>query len=147
MPNSVQSRSHFSAISTTESIFGGSTTRSIRSWDSESAISHPCISVSRWGTLSRSRIIPTPLLEATSLEEESTPAAPMSCMLAMSFRSRSSRQHSIRRFSVKGSPICTWGRLCRVSSLSSTDAKAAPAMPSRPVFAPRRRTFCPGLAV
>ncbi len=40
-------------------------------------------------------------------------------------------------FSVKGSPTCTVGLFCRVSSpANSSEAIVAPWIPSRPVFEP-----------
>ena len=44
--------------------------------------------------------------------------------------------HSSSSFSLNGSPTCTAGRSSRDSSVSSREAKAAPANPSRPVSAP-----------
>lgn len=50
-------------------------------------------------------------------------------------------------FSAKGSPIWMDGLSAFASSESSTEAKAAPAIPSLPVLEPRSTTSCPGLAV
>ena len=49
----------------------------------------------------------------------------------------SSRHASSRRFSVKGSPTCTVGRLASTVSSNSAEAMVAPPTPSRPVLAPR----------
>ena len=73
---------------------------------------------------------------AISNEEEVRPAAPMSWIATMQSRSISSRQASIRSFSVNGSPTCTVGRLASVSSENSAEAMVAPWIPSRPVLAP-----------
>ena len=54
----------------------------------------------------------------------------------------SSRLASKRSFSVKGSPTWTWGRLSEPSS-SSSEAKVAPWIPSRPVLAPTAMTALP----
>jgi phosphoribosylformylglycinamidine synthase len=48
----------------------------------------------------------------------------------------SSRHASISSFSVKGSPICTVGRLSSVAWVNSAEAMVAPWMPSRPVLEP-----------
>ncbi len=58
----------------------------------------------------------------------------------------SSRHASIRHFSRNGLPTCTAGRRSALVSLSSTDAKVAPWMPSRPVSAPTSITWLPGPA-
>ena len=92
--------------------------------------------VSRNGTRSRSSSIPASPRAAISKEEEVRPAAPISWTATMQSRSISSRQASIRSFSVKGSPTCTVGRLASLSSVNSAEAMVAPWMPSRPVLAP-----------
>ena len=56
----------------------GSTTHSIRSWDSETMISNGSRPGSRRGTAATSMSIPTPPLEAISEAEEVRPAAPRS---------------------------------------------------------------------
>ena len=82
--------------------------------------------------------MPVPELLAISNDEQVSPAAPMSWMPTMaSVPCISSRQASIRHFSVKGSPTCTVGRLASLSSSNSADAsRLAPWMPSRPVLLP-----------
>ena len=49
----------------------------------------------------------------------------------------SSRQASISRFSVNGSPTCTVGRFSSIEASNSAEAIVAPPTPSRPVLAPR----------
>ncbi len=72
------------------------------------------------------------------------PAAPMSWMPVMAPLAISSRLASSRSFSVNGSPTCTCGRLASSeSSLSSSLAKVAPWMPSRPVRAPTAMSVLP----
>ncbi|MPM63938.1 hypothetical protein SDC9_110823 [bioreactor metagenome] len=119
----------------------------MRSCDSERNISHGAIPFSRRGIFSTVMSIPHPLLWAISLEEERMPAAPISCIEAIRSLSRRSMQHSMSSFSSNGSPICIWGLLDFESSSSSREAKEAPAIPSRPVFEPRRTARSPFLAV
>ena len=122
----------------------GSTTQSIRSWDSETMISKGSMSSSRSGTRDTSRSSPTWPLDAISEDDELNPAAPRSCSERNVPRSRSSRQHSRSFFSSNGSPICTDGRLDASSSSSSADASTdAPPMPSRPVRAPMSTSRLP----
>ena len=63
------------------------------------------MSASRRGIFSTWMSMPQPLLWAISLDDERMPAAPMSCIEAMSFLSSRSMQHSMRSFSSNGSPI------------------------------------------
>ncbi len=124
-----------------------STIRSMRSCDSERNISHGAIPFSLRGIFSTVMSMPHPLLWAISLEEESIPAAPMSCIDAIRSLSRRSMQHSIRSFSSNGSPICICGLLAFESSSSSREANEAPAIPSRPVLEPRSTARSPLFAV
>ena len=143
-PIAVALTSHFSQTATTSSTRSGSTTQSIRSWDSEIMISNASMSASRSGTLRTSRSIPTSPLEAISAEEEVRPAAPRSCSATSRSRSSSSSEHSSSFFSSNGSPIWTVGRLAASSSPSSAEASTdAPPMPSRPVRAPNSSTTLP----
>ena len=70
-------------------------------------------------------------------------------MPTTSLVSSNSRQASISRFSSKGSPTCTLGRLVS-SAISSSPANPAeastltPPMPSRPVLLPSRTARFPG---
>ena len=80
--------------------------------------------------------MPTSPLPAISTADEVSPAAPMSWIATIASVSISSRQASIRSFSVNGSPTCTVGRLASASAANSADAMVAPWMPSRPVRAP-----------
>ena len=121
----------------------GSTTHSIRSWDSETITSKGSMPGSRRGTRSTSMSIPTRPLEAISDEEDDSPAAPRSWSDSSRPRSRSSRQHSSSFFSSNGSPIWTLGRLASSSPSSALASTEAPPMPSRPVSAPRRTTRLP----
>ena len=81
--------------------------------------------------------MPVPELLAISKEEQVRPAAPMSWMPTTASVAISSRQASMRHFSVKGSPTCTVGRLSSADSSNSAEAsKLAPWIPSRPVLLP-----------
>ena len=138
---------HFSQIARTSSTRLGSTTASIRSWDSETMISKGSMSASRSGTSATSMSIPTPPALAISPAEEVSPAAPRSCSETSSPFSSSSRQHSSSFDSSKGSPICTVGRFASSPSPSSAEASTeAPPIPSRPVEAPIRTIELPGPA-
>src|SRR5258707_1147036 len=66
--------------------------------------------------------MPRSPLSAISIEEEVSPAAPMSWMATMASPAISSRHASISSFSVKGSPTWTVGRLASESSLNSAEA-------------------------
>ena len=55
----------------------------------------------------------------------------------------SSRLASSSSFSVNGSPTWTCGRRASLFSLSSSEAKLAPWMPSRPVLAPTQSSTLP----
>jgi hypothetical protein len=79
---------------------------------------------------------PVPPRAAISVEEETSPAAPMSWIPTMWPERISSSDASSSSFSVNGSPTCTIGRFASLSSVSSAEAKVAPWMPSRPVFEP-----------
>ncbi len=114
----------------------GSATTSMRSCDSDRRISYGVMPSSRVGTSPVSISTPTPPRAAISAEELVRPAAPMSWMATMSSEVISSSVASSSSFSVKGSPTCTWGRRASLFSDSSSDAKLAPWMPSRPVRAP-----------
>ena len=104
-PIGVALTSHFSHTATTSSTRAGSTTHSIRSWDSEIMISNASMSASRSGTLRTSRSIPTSPLEAISADDDVRPAAPRSCSATSRSRSSSSKEHSSSFFSSNGSPI------------------------------------------
>ena len=144
VPISAEPVCHFSQTASTSATRAGSTTPSIRSWDSETMISKGSMSASRSGTRATSRSIPTPPAEAISLAEEVRPAAPRSCSETSSPFSSSSRQHSSTFDSSKGSPICTVGRFASSPSPSSAEASTeAPPIPSRPVEAPIRTTALP----
>ena len=115
----------------------------MRSWLSESRISYGVMPGSRTGTSAVSITTPLPERPAISEALEVMPAAPMSWMPTMWPLRMSSRLASSRSFSVKGSPTCTWGRLASESSPSSSLAKVAPWMPSRPVRAPTAISVLP----
>src|SRR3954447_19518020 len=127
----------------TSSSRAGSTTQSIRSWDSETMISNGSRPDWRSGTRRTSRSIPTSPLAAISAEEEVSPAAPRSCSATSSPCSSSFSEHSSSFFSSNGSPICTDGRLSSESSSSAEASTDAPPIPSRPVRAPNSRTPLP----
>ena len=135
---------HFSQIAITRSTLPGSTTASIRSWDSDTMISNGSMSASRSGTRDTSMSIPVPPPDAISAAEEVSPAAPRSWRETSSPSPSSSRQHSTSFDSSNGSPICTLGRFASSPSPSSADAKTdAPPIPSRPVDAPISTTTLP----
>ena len=135
---------HFSQIAITSSTRSGSTTASIRSWDSETMISNGSMSASRSGTRATSMSIPVPPPAAISAADEVRPAAPRSWSETSSPAPRSSRQHSTSFDSSNGSPICTLGRFASSPSPSSAEARTeAPPIPSRPVDAPIRTTMFP----
>ena len=92
--------------------------------------------VSRCGTCITSMLIPQPPREPISEVEHDRPAAPMSWMPTTAPVFITSRQASIRSFSMNGSPTWTAGRFSADFSSNSADAIVAPWMPSRPVFAP-----------
>ena len=77
-----------------------------------------------------------PPLEAISKDVQVSPAAPMSWIATMASVAISSRQASIRSFSVKGSPTCTVGRFASEPAPNSAGAMGAPWIPSRPVLEP-----------
>ncbi len=96
----------------------------------------PC---SRRGMAVTSTSMPMPPRLAVSLVAQVSPAPPRSWMPTTRPASSSSRQASMRRFSSKGSPTCTDGRLAASVSSSEKPADAStltPPMPSRPVVEP-----------
>ena len=138
------SSSHFSRISRTAPSFPAAATTSMRSCDSESRISYGVMPSSRTGTSATSISTPVPDRPAISTPLDVRPAAPMSWMPTMCPLAISSSDASRSSFSVKGSPTCTWGRLASSSpSDSSSEAKVAPWIPSRPVRAPTAISVLP----
>ena len=69
--------------------------------------------------------MPTPPADAVSLVAQVSPAPPRSWIPTTSPASSSARQASIRRFSSKGSPTCTLGRLAASASSSPKPAEAS----------------------
>ena len=131
----------------TSSTREGSTTASIRSWDSETITSKGSMSGSRLGTRATSMSIPTPPAEAISPADEVSPAAPRSWSETSSSRSSSSRHTSSSFDSSNGSPIWTVGRFESSPASSSAEASTeAPPIPSRPVDAPISTITLPGPA-
>ena len=125
----------------------GSTTASIRSWDSETMISNGSMSASRSGTRATSMSMPAPPLDAISPADEVRPAAPRSWSETSSPWASSSRQHSSSFDSSNGSPIWTVGRFESSPPSSSAEASTeAPPIPSRPVEAPISTTALPSPA-
>ncbi len=145
-PITAQSSFHLSAMEPISPRSSSFTMRSILSWVSERAVSQGSI-LSLRGTRSTLTSIPVLLLEAISLEDETIPAAPMSCMATIRPFEWISRQPSISLFSRRGSPFGTRGRLGAAVPINSEEAKAAPATPSLPVLEPIRTAMCPGFAV
>ena len=81
--------------------------------------------------------MPAPVFAAVSDAAHEMPAAPRSCTPTARPASSSSRHASMSRFSSKGSPTCTDGRLASSPSAKPADASTlAPPMPSRPVAEP-----------
>ena len=149
VPIAAPPTSHFSHSSSTAASLAGSTTHSIRSWDSLTITSKGSMPASRSGTSATSMSIPTSPLEAISEAEEVRPAAPRSCSATIRPRSSSSSEHSSSFFSSKGSPTWTLGRLSTAPSPSESSAEAstdAPPIPSRPVLAPNSTSTFPGPA-
>jgi hypothetical protein len=142
--------SHLAHTSITPATLAGSTTHSIRSWDSLTITSKGSIPGSRNGTFATSRSIPTPPFDAISEAEEVRPAAPRSCSEMSKPRSSSSSEHSSSFFSSNGSPTWTVGRLswppCASPDNSAEASTEAPPIPSRPVDAPNNTTTLPGPA-
>ena len=77
-PMAVARTSQRSHTSCSSASLPGSTTHSIRSWDSETMISNGSMSSSRSGTFDTSMSSPTSPLDAISDEEDESPAAPRS---------------------------------------------------------------------
>ena len=72
------------------------------------------------------------------------PAPPRSWMPATTRAANSSRVHSIRSFSMNGSPTCTLGRLVGPVAVNVSEASTlTPPMPSPPVRAPYKMTWLP----
>ena len=137
LPITTACRSHFSKTACSSASRPRSATISIRSCDSESRISYGVRFASRSGTWSRSSSIPSPPRAAISLDDEVSPAAPMSWIATIAPVFIASRHASISNFSVNGSPTCTVGRLASLSASNSAEAsRLAPWMPSRPVAEP-----------
>ncbi len=128
----------------------GVTMASIRSWLSLVITSQGSMPSSRRGTAETSTSMPTPPRPAVSLVAQANPAPPRSWIPTTSFVSSSSRHASISRFSSKGSPTCTLGRLVSSTAPDSPPLKPAdastltPPMPSRPVVDPSRTARFPG---
>ena len=105
----------------------------MRSWDSLTRISHAARPWYFRGHLSRSIVTP-PLSPAISPREEERPPAPLSVMPRYSPRSRASSSMSSIFFWVIGSPICT--AEVGEDSLSASEEKVAPWIPSLPILPP-----------
>src|SRR6266567_2684784 len=92
---------------------------------------------SRRGTRETSIFSPAPVTRpAHSATDDVRPAAPRSWIATTASVSERSMHASRRHFSRNGLPTCTAGRRSELSSSSSSEANAAPWMPSRPVSAP-----------
>ena len=143
--------SHLAQIRATSGQDPGVTMASMRSWLSLVITSQGSMPSSRRGTALTSTSMPTPPRPAVSLVAQANPAPPRSWIPTTSFLSSSSRHASMRRFSSKGSPTWTLGRLASsAGSRASSPANPAdastltPPMPSRPVLEPRRTARLPG---
>ena len=94
--------------------FSGSTTQSIRSWDSEIMISKGSMSSSRSGTCATSMSRPTSPFDAISAELEESPAAPRSWSDTQQCRRRaargSTRAASSPRTDRRSAPSAAWRR-------------------------------------
>ena len=145
VPITVAGISQRAQISRKRSTLPGSTTAIMRSCDSLMRISSGVSVASRSGMVSRSTCMPPVPAAASSVVAQETPAAPRSWMPTTRSSLKSSRQHSMSSFSMKGSPTCTDGRFCCDSSSNVAEARTdAPPIPSGPVSAPKRITLLPG---
>ena len=70
--------------------------------------------------------MPHPPRDPISEVAQLRPAAPISCRPTTAPVFSTSRQASIRSFSMKGSPTCTAGRFSADDSSNSADAMVAP---------------------
>src|SRR5437867_3785908 len=117
----------------------------MRSWDSDNKISSGRMPSSRTGTRSSSRRIPIPPRAAISLVAQVSPAAPRSCTAITPPARSASSVASIRSLPANGSPICTEARSSRSDPVSSSsEANAAPPMPSRRCARRRASRHCRG---
>ena len=127
-PMSTASTSHFAQIARNAATSPGATTAIIRSCDSLMRISSGASVESRSGTRSSSTCIPpSPALASSDVAQDS-PAPPRSWMPVTMPAANSSRVHSMRSFSMNGSPTWTLGPLRRaafVERLAREDAHAA----------------------
>ena len=150
VPMTVARTSHLAQMAATAGHDSGVTMASMRSWLSLVITSHGSIPSSRRGTADTSTSMPTPPRPAVSLVAQASPAPPRSWMPTTSPESSSSRQASISRFSSKGSPTCTLGRLVWSATPPSSPPNPAdartltPPMPSRPVLEPSSTARFPG---
>ena len=119
----VASTSHFAQIARNCASSAGSTTAIMRSWLSLIKISSGLSEESRSSTLSSSTCMPPSPAAASSEVAHEIPAAPKSWMPATTPAANSSRVHSMRSFSMNGSPTWTLGRLAGPSSSKVTDAR------------------------
>ena len=113
----------------------GGTAMTMRSWASESQISHGCNPAYLSGTVVSSTR--APVCSPISPIADDSPPAPQSVMALYRRASRAWMTMSMSFFSVMGSPIWTalpasWAVVC----VSSMDENVAPWMPSRPVRPP-----------
>ena len=142
--------SHLAQMSATAGHDSGVTMASMRSWLSLVITSHGSMPSSRRGTADTSTSMPTPPRAAVSLVAQARPAPPRSWIPTTSLVSSNSRQASISRFSSKGSPTWTLGRLVSsaapfCSPLKPAEARTlTPPMPSRPVLEPSSTARLPG---
>ena len=137
VPTTAARTSHRSQMASTASRPSGSTMASIRSWDSLVMTSNASMPASRRGTADTSTSMPTPPREAVSEVAHVRPAPPRSWMPTTRPASSNSRHASMSRFSSKGSPTCTLGRLSVSASSNPAEASTlTPPMPSRPVEDP-----------
>ena len=142
VPMTVARTSHLAQMAATFGHDSGVTMASMRSWLSLVITSQASMPSSRRGTAETSTSMPTPPRPAVSLVAQARPAPPRSWIPTTSLVSSSSRQASISRFSSKGSPTWTLGRLVSSAAPASSPLKPAdartltPPMPSRPVLDP-----------
>ncbi len=149
VPMTVARTSHRSQMAATAGQESGVTMASMRSWLSLVITSQGSMPSSRRGTAETSTSMPTPPRPAVSLVAQARPAPPRSWIPTTSPVSSSSRQASMSRFSSKGSPTWTLGRLVSSTPASSplkpAEARTlTPPMPSRPVREPSRTARFPG---
>ena len=137
--------SHIWKMPRTSSTFSGLHVHIMRSWDSDTQISHGASPGSFSGTRSRSTSAPQPASRAISPTTQLSPPPPRSFMPVMRCLALTSKHACMTGSFVMGSP--SWTAPLESSSdvaVRSAEAKLTPWMPSRPVRPPMRIMTSPG---